>query len=374
MILAQRAQPALSTMKVTSDEEIIVDRMIAASQRKGEVALPSFGRDLVPYFVPGTEMWTENDVNINTDVDSFRREGASLLDIPVPTFRETSVKGGKTVAISVNGKRETKLRTRSRNKRKEDTGLVDMQTSLKPLKVGHGDRTSSAVSPTSPFGLSTSVSTSSSDCDVSERESRQNVSCNNYGQRPPPQPLSSSAPGAWSFSTSVPSSSVTGPQKMPLNQVLATSPSSPELRRLNCANSALLRSSINEKWAGPAYANSPPPSCVPLPTFACKKSTGSYLSQMAVSSKTDESAGCSLIVHSAPVSPAPSTIPATATVLSVDAFFGKRNQARQSGISNALAPRRLLNMDVEVLASSGRCIPIEVNEATTSLKKILQII
>lgn len=28
---------------------------------------------------------------------------------------------------------------------------------------------------------------------------------------------------------------------------------------------------ISEKWAGPAYTNSPPPSCLPLPTFSPKK-------------------------------------------------------------------------------------------------------
>ena len=58
---------------VVSDEEIVVDKMIAASQRRGEVALPSEGRLLVPYFLPGSSMLTEDALNINTDVDAFRR-------------------------------------------------------------------------------------------------------------------------------------------------------------------------------------------------------------------------------------------------------------------------------------------------------------
>ena len=61
------------TAMVVSDEEIVVDKMIAASQRRGDVALPSEGRLLVPYFVPGSSLLTEDALNMNTDVDAFRR-------------------------------------------------------------------------------------------------------------------------------------------------------------------------------------------------------------------------------------------------------------------------------------------------------------
>jgi hypothetical protein len=59
--------------RVISDEDIIVDKMIAASQKKGETALPSYGRNFVPYFVPGASNPGEHDINVNTDIDNFRR-------------------------------------------------------------------------------------------------------------------------------------------------------------------------------------------------------------------------------------------------------------------------------------------------------------
>eukprot|EP00475_Leptophrys_vorax_P027796 TRINITY_DN39699_c0_g1_i1.p1 TRINITY_DN39699_c0_g1~~TRINITY_DN39699_c0_g1_i1.p1 ORF type:complete len:258 (-),score=7.60 TRINITY_DN39699_c0_g1_i1:382-1155(-) len=76
--------PAMKSTFVCSDNELMVDMVIAASQKKKREALASFGRDLVPYFVPGATDLTEDAVNVNTDVDALRRSGGDILDIPEP--------------------------------------------------------------------------------------------------------------------------------------------------------------------------------------------------------------------------------------------------------------------------------------------------
>lgn len=100
--------PAVKTSFVCSDDDIMVDMVIAASQKKRGEALPSFGRDLVPYFVPGANKLTEDSVNINTDVDALRRSGASILEIPEPA---TSSRGGR----ESNNKRNKKSSPNSRS-------------------------------------------------------------------------------------------------------------------------------------------------------------------------------------------------------------------------------------------------------------------
>lgn len=70
--------------RAVGEDDAFVDVMITASQRKGEVILPSHGRVFVPYFMPGASNPGEHDINVNTDVDHFRRGGASFLEAPLP--------------------------------------------------------------------------------------------------------------------------------------------------------------------------------------------------------------------------------------------------------------------------------------------------
>ncbi|GJP41957.1 hypothetical protein CLOM_g1568 [Closterium sp. NIES-68] len=87
--------PSTKSAIFCSDEDIMVDMVIAASQMKGTTALPSYGRELVPYFVPGFTNLTEDAVNINTDVDAIRRNGASVLEIPQPATVVGGVRKGR---------------------------------------------------------------------------------------------------------------------------------------------------------------------------------------------------------------------------------------------------------------------------------------
>lgn len=68
---------------VTTDDSVLVDRVITSKKLVGE-KLPSYGRELVPYFVPGASVMDERTVNVNTDVDALRRAGGGLLCIPAP--------------------------------------------------------------------------------------------------------------------------------------------------------------------------------------------------------------------------------------------------------------------------------------------------
>lgn len=58
---------------ISTDNEILVDKVITASRVKKTFEMEGFGRDLVPYFVPGAMQLDEASVNINTDVDGHRR-------------------------------------------------------------------------------------------------------------------------------------------------------------------------------------------------------------------------------------------------------------------------------------------------------------
>jgi hypothetical protein len=65
----------MEKIRVT-DDEIVVDSMILASRGEIPPALPSFGRNLVPYFCPnGSTDPTEEDINHATDLDAYRRLG-----------------------------------------------------------------------------------------------------------------------------------------------------------------------------------------------------------------------------------------------------------------------------------------------------------
>ncbi|CAI5510639.1 unnamed protein product [Closterium sp. Naga37s-1] len=86
--------------------------------KKGTVALPSFGRELVPYFVPGFTNFTEDAVNINTDVDAIRRNGASVLDIPQPA----TVAGGMRKSRGNTRRSPKKNRSRHGSPNNDTTG------------------------------------------------------------------------------------------------------------------------------------------------------------------------------------------------------------------------------------------------------------
>lgn len=350
-MIAERAQGALVSMKVTSDEEIIVDRMIAASQRKGEVALPSFGRDLVPYFVPGTESWNENDVNVNTDLDSFRRQGASLLDIPVPTFRELGSKSVQQTWKPSLIRRERKSKRKSK-KQIDDHAVVGTQASLKSIKVNSSDPISIGTSPTSPLRFSTSQS-SSSESDVPEPKIRHEVP-KTVAPRPSFEMLSSSAPSGGFMASLINEGINSISERRLTSSNVSSTPGSPENRLCSGATLALQR--LNEKWAGPAFANSPPPSCVPIPTFACKNK------ETALEANPGMKPSIGSPVQSAPTSPAPSAVTLPSSMLSADTYFIKRDQL------SGLGSRRRLDMDA-VTSIEG---PL-VKEATNNLKKILQI-
>ena len=65
----ERAMAAI----ISTDNEILVDKVITDSNVKKTYEMESFGRDLVPYFVPGAMELDEAAVNVNTDVDAHRR-------------------------------------------------------------------------------------------------------------------------------------------------------------------------------------------------------------------------------------------------------------------------------------------------------------
>jgi hypothetical protein len=77
------------------DDDLMVDRLVfaCAQQKKGlEVALPGFGRDLVPYFVPGDDEPSHSHIN-------------GELTVNPPTLQATPKKAKpvRTVTILKNG-------------------------------------------------------------------------------------------------------------------------------------------------------------------------------------------------------------------------------------------------------------------------------
>lgn len=191
-------------------EDILVDKMIAASHRKGELALPSYGRNFVPYFVPGASNPSEHDINLNTDVDTFRRAGASFLDAPLPTTM------GQGLAGAVDAHSTSTSRRKAGRRRNLAAG---------PATKGKGHRSGhlEAAAPTKatvsqapvPPGLAT----------VAE------VPTSSPGRAPLPFSSASSSPGC------------------------TTMPVVP----------------LGERFAGPICTSSPPPSSLPFPGF-CKGS------------------------------------------------------------------------------------------------------
>ena len=78
----ERAMAAI----ISTDNEILVDKVITDSNVKKTYEMESFGRDLVPYFVPGAMELDEAAVNVNTDVDAHRRCLLLSTTCPRPLF------------------------------------------------------------------------------------------------------------------------------------------------------------------------------------------------------------------------------------------------------------------------------------------------
>lgn len=74
------------------DDDLMVDRLVSvcAAQKKGDsVLLPGFGRDLVPYFVPGTAEPGESEINATLVQKPESRPG-SQTSSPSRTSQSTS--------------------------------------------------------------------------------------------------------------------------------------------------------------------------------------------------------------------------------------------------------------------------------------------
>ncbi|KAL2644804.1 hypothetical protein R1flu_012391 [Riccia fluitans] len=144
-----------------------------------------------------------------------------------------------------------------------------------------------------------------------------------------------------------------------------------------------------ERWAGPAYTNSPPPSNLPFPTFP---------TQRAKSSLTGASLACLVDPLNPDMGPMKSSsAPSSPTRVSTAFFSERRTEPREDikGLAPRVDPysatkdlRRILNLDVEcasVVEPEATAVPVDgffgasplqVKEqlsATQSLKRILQL-
>lgn len=87
------------------DDDLMVDRLVfaCAQQKKGlEVALPGFGRDLVPYFVPGDDEPSHSHINGELTVNPPTLQATPKKAKPVRTV--TILKNG-TLAVHEDGVR-----------------------------------------------------------------------------------------------------------------------------------------------------------------------------------------------------------------------------------------------------------------------------
>lgn len=192
--------------RAVGEDDAFVDVMITASQKKGEVILPSHGRVFVPYFMPGASNPGEHDINVNTDVDHFRRGGASFLEAPLP------MPLGQEFHGDTGGEQP---RTSGRRMGKKRSLVV----SSAPKVAGHCN------------GLPKGAAVTKAIC--SEALTRQKLTTAAEMSTPPRQAYErrfSGSPGSG----------------------LGTVP---------CG-------AMDERFAGPAYTVSPPPSSLPLPGFS----------------------------------------------------------------------------------------------------------
>ncbi|GAQ88146.1 hypothetical protein KFL_004040060 [Klebsormidium nitens] len=283
---------SMESIRVT-DDEIVVDSMILASRgEKENPALPSFGRSLVPYFCPNrSDNPTEDDINIKTDLDAYRRDGASILDIPSPeASKEPASKGagfvnaGPLVALGKSSRLAAESHSMTGS---EPLKMRKRGAGAKSRKAG--PRKSEEVSsPTSPLDDPT-VLTTSSDSDATDSDSQQKYRSVFVGQGPTWQqeelqksPLKAKkrAPkphskGASASLSGAPKGSVKTSQPQPEGSSKGQTPSALPQARQDVVRapqvSVEARSQPPERFAGAAFHNSPAPSCLPLPTFALQK-------------------------------------------------------------------------------------------------------
>eukprot|EP00270_Netrium_digitus_P010092 TRINITY_DN30_c0_g1_i5.p1 TRINITY_DN30_c0_g1~~TRINITY_DN30_c0_g1_i5.p1 ORF type:complete len:288 (-),score=26.08 TRINITY_DN30_c0_g1_i5:543-1406(-) len=201
---------------VVCDEEMVVDSVISASRKKSEVSLPSFGRDLVPYFIPGAGAMDESDINVNTDVDQHRRNGGGHLDIPTPKPFMNGVPGFVTTKVSSIG-----------NNSSGEISCTYSQAATSP--VSNKDTPNKTGSVRKQRSMQSSPEKSS----LNQRK-RQNFLSASVDSQPVKQGLSNS----------------TYTEGIEVEQ-----PTS---------------GSIFEAWAGPSFSCSPPPTSLPVPSFLQK--------------------------------------------------------------------------------------------------------
>jgi len=85
------------------DDDMMVDRLVSvcAAQKKGSsTVLPGFGRDLVPYFVPGNTEPDEEDINANL---AKNPEATSPSRPQQPQQKKAKKKSGKKLDFSNKG-------------------------------------------------------------------------------------------------------------------------------------------------------------------------------------------------------------------------------------------------------------------------------
>ncbi|GAQ80966.1 hypothetical protein KFL_000670240 [Klebsormidium nitens] len=267
-----------------SDEEIIVDSMILASRSEKEnPALPSYGRNLVPYFCPNSSANPgEEDLNVATDLDAYRRAGGEIHAIPQP---EASKDGAAKVSLRCGAELSELGRSFSKPLKMRKRGAAAR---------GRTKVTAESVSsPTSPLDGAPVLTSSSSDSDTTDSEQQHRAGSVLLAQGPTwqqeelarspvkvqkkPSKLNGkgdrSGPKPDCAGSAKPSQHV---KKQPAASSRNIPSASPVLRaRQGSAQRSSRvsesRSTLPERFAGAAFHNSPAPSCLPIPSFVHQK-------------------------------------------------------------------------------------------------------
>eukprot|EP00850_Spirogloea_muscicola_P002438 SM000009S23567 [mRNA] locus=s9:822864:824253:+ [translate_table: standard] len=245
-----------------SGDELLVDGMIAAAQRpRRAVALASAGRSLVPYFVPGSAEPSEGDINVNTDVDAHRRNGASILEAPVPiaSFRDHA-------ALRVGPNEPVALHMATRRFQSSTLildGYTGGQSGQRALKVPKtkkvvSKRSGGGGSPTSPFHATSFTCSDSDSADDAQAPD---------GKAEVDAALLASFTSSGAAQVALQSAGKGRTKSRQRSKVVSsqTPLSAGVLRSQEKLGGCAL--SVKENWAGPAFTNSPPPSSLPMPRF-----------------------------------------------------------------------------------------------------------
>lgn len=397
--------------RVISDEDIIVDKMIAASQKKGETALPSYGRNFVPYFVPGASDPGELDINVNTDIDNFRRAGASVLDAPQPiplgqgsggetrdieTFTAGIVQ--KKGAKNKNGSSIPVARKAGRSAMKD---MIRTADSSEATPREGSAVTPEGLSPPRPVVSKTSLGSPStpgtgeylarsdpggSGMALLERSRNRKAKAKPTHQKGAVTAAAAVVPlfGSPIIGTPPPSSTTGRSARAAKGRAGQEDARSPLEKNVEGKDALMVPATgaspvfvpFGERFAGPAYTNSPPPSSLPLPEF-CRSATTSpragtqaqvgelklnNFALLGASVSAPVSPGA--IAKSAPTSPPPERV----------ASPGADGILDHSSATQSL--RRILNL--ELPGSAGKALNLDspgtaTRHATASLKKILQL-